>query len=70
MSAKQWCVHRSNTCYKTLNTLTMLFPPVAKTFNVILTITNDISKNLPSSGTKWLPIITYIHTPGIEIFIW
>ena len=31
------------------------------TFNVILTITNAISKNLPSSGTKWLPIMTYIH---------
>ena len=31
------------------------------TFNVILTITNVISKNLPSSGTKWLPIMTYIH---------
>jgi hypothetical protein len=29
------------------------------TFNVILTITNVISKNLPSSGTKWLPIMTY-----------
>jgi hypothetical protein len=33
------------------------------TFNVILTITNAISKNLPSSGTKWLPIMTYIHPP-------
>ena len=31
------------------------------TFNVILTITNAVSKNLPSSGTKWLPIMTYIH---------
>jgi hypothetical protein len=31
------------------------------TFNVILTITNAISKNLPSSGTKWIPIMTYIH---------
>jgi hypothetical protein len=25
-------------------------------------ITNAISTNLPSSGTKWLPIMTYIHT--------
>ena len=33
------------------------------TFNVILTITNATSKNLPSTGTKWLPIMTYIHTP-------
>ena len=33
------------------------------TFNVILTITNAISENLPSSGTKWLPIMTYIHPP-------
>ena len=31
------------------------------TFNVILTITNAISKNLSSSCTKRLPIITYIH---------
>jgi hypothetical protein len=31
------------------------------TFNVILRITNAISKNLPSSSTKWLPIMTYIH---------
>jgi len=30
---------------------------------IILTITNAISKNLPSSGTKWLPIMTYIHLP-------
>jgi hypothetical protein len=29
--------------------------------NVTLTITNAISKNLPSSGTKWLPVMTYIH---------
>ena len=41
----------------------MLFPPVAKTFIVILTITNAISKNLISSGTKWLPIMTCIHPP-------
>ena len=29
----------------------------------ILTITNAIiiGKNLPSSGTQWLPIMTYIH---------
>jgi hypothetical protein len=27
------------------------------------TITNVISKNLPSSDTKWLPIMTYIHPP-------
>jgi len=33
----------------------------ALTFNVIITITHAISKNLPSSGTKWLPIMTYIH---------
>jgi hypothetical protein len=30
---------------------------------IILTITNAISKNLLSSGTKWLPIMTYIHLP-------
>jgi hypothetical protein len=36
-------------------------------FNVILTIINAISKNLPSSGTKWLPIMTYIHPPGFVI---
>jgi len=35
------------------------------TFNVIRTITNAISKNLPSSGTKWPPIMTYIHPPCI-----
>jgi hypothetical protein len=38
----------------------------ALSFNVILTITNAISKNLPSSSTKWLPIMTYIHPPGIN----
>ena len=27
----------------------------------ILTITNAISKNVPSRSTKWLPIIMYIH---------
>jgi hypothetical protein len=32
-------------------------------FSVILTITNAISKNLPSSGTTWLPIMKYIHPP-------
>ena len=32
------------------------------TFNVILNITIIIrKKNVPSSGTKWLPIMTYIH---------
>ena len=36
-------------------------------FNVLLTIINAISKNLPSSGTKWLPIMTYIHPPGFVI---
>jgi hypothetical protein len=30
-------------------------------FNAILTITSAISKNLSSSGTQWLPIMTYIH---------
>ncbi len=30
----------------------------ALTFNVILTITNAISKNLPPSGTKCLPIMS------------
>ena len=34
----------------------------------ILTITNAISKNLSSSGTKWLPIMTYIHPSGIVNF--
>ena len=33
------------------------------TFNVILTITNDTSKNLHPNGTKWRPIMTYIHSP-------
>jgi hypothetical protein len=28
---------------------------------VIHTMTNAISKNLPSSSTKWHPITTYIH---------
>jgi hypothetical protein len=37
--------------------------------NVILTITNVISKNLPSSGTKWLPIMMYILSPGIAFII-
>ena len=37
----------------------------AITFNVILTITNATSKNLPSSGTKWFPIMTCIHLPDI-----
>ena len=27
---------------------------------------NAKSKNLPSSGTKWLPIMTYIHPPENE----
>ena len=31
------------------------------TFNVIFTITNSISKSLPSSGTNCLPIMTYTH---------
>jgi hypothetical protein len=31
------------------------------TFNVILTITNAISINLPSGSTKCFPIMTYIH---------
>ena len=39
----------------------MLFPPVAKTFVVVLTMTNAISKNLLSSGTEWLPVVTCIH---------
>ena len=38
------------------------------TFNVELTITNAISKNLPSSGTKWLSIMTNIHLPGSPIW--
>ena len=35
------------------------------TFNVILTITNDISKNVPSSGTKCLPVFLqyHVHSP-------
>jgi len=33
----------------------------------MLTITNAISKNLPSSGTKWFPIMTYIHPPDITV---
>ena len=37
------------------------------TFNVILTITNATSKNLPSSGTKWLPIMTCIH-PSVHLY--
>ena len=37
------------------------------TFNVILTINNAISKNLPSSGTKCLPIMTYIHPPDTSV---
>jgi hypothetical protein len=36
---------------------------VTTIFNVILTIANAKSKYLPSSGTKWLPIMTYIHPP-------
>jgi hypothetical protein len=35
------------------------------TFNIILTINSAISKNLPSSGTKWLSIMTYPHPPEI-----
>ena len=36
------------------------------TFNVILTITNAICKNLPSNSTKWRPIIVYIYfTPEV-----
>jgi hypothetical protein len=38
------------------------------TFNVILTITNAINKNLHSSGTKWLPIMTCIHPLGHQRF--
>ena len=37
------------------------------TFDVILTITNDISKNLPSSSTQWCPIITYVHPSAIDL---
>jgi hypothetical protein len=33
------------------------------TFNVILTIINAISKNLPSSDIKWLLIMMYIDHP-------
>ena len=38
------------------------------TLYIILAITNAINKNLPSSGTKWLPIMTYIHPPNIGKF--
>ena len=38
-------------------------------FNVILTITNAISKNLPSSGTEWLPIMTYIHPLMVRVVV-
>jgi len=35
------------------------------TFNVIITITNAISKHLPSSGTKWPPVFLHydVHWP-------
>jgi hypothetical protein len=36
--------------------------------SVILAITNAISKNLPSNGTKWLPIMMYIHPPEHDEF--
>ena len=35
-------------------------------FKVILTITNATSKNLPSSDTKCLPIMTDIHPPELR----
>ena len=45
------------------------FGDIWYTFNVILKITNAISKNLPSSVTKWLPIMTNIHPPGYTISV-
>ena len=37
--------------------------------SLYISITNAISKNLPLSGTKWLPIMTYIHHPAhIDLF--
>jgi hypothetical protein len=61
----EWCTHRCLAFRGIWRTVT---------FNVILTITNAISKNLPSSGTKWLPIMTYNHPPEImksfDIFKW
>ena len=48
----EWCTHRCLAFRGIWRTVT---------FNVILTITNAISKNLPSSGTKWPPIMKYIH---------
>ena len=46
---------------------TLVFSGYLGAFNVILTITNVISKNLPSSCTKWLPIMTYIPDYGHKI---
>ena len=69
MSTKQRCVHRSKTCCQTLNHFENVISicrenilEVFESLRVILTIINAIS-NLPSSSTKWLPIMTYIHTP-------
>jgi hypothetical protein len=41
---------------------------IINTFNVILRITNAISKNLPSSGTKLLPIMTHLDPP--DVILW
>jgi hypothetical protein len=46
------------------------FDALMITFNVILTITNAISKNLPSSGTKWLPIMTYCTFTPCTCTLW
>ena len=37
--------------------------------SVILTITNATSKNLLSSGTKWLPIMTFIHPLMVRVVV-
>jgi hypothetical protein len=67
LNAKQRCVHRSKNCCQSFEHFDNVFAEekitLSKCLRVILTITNAISKNLPSSVTKWLPIMTYIHPP-------
>ena len=71
LNAKQRCVHHSKNCCQTFEHFDNVFAEekitLSKCLRVILTITNAISKNLPSSVTKWLPIMTYIH-PLYNIF--
>ena len=73
--------HHSKTCCQTLkhfdNVISTCCENVVEVFESLttsiwmmdtLSIANAISKNLPSSGTKWLPIMMCIHLLHVVFF--